>query len=581
MVNDVGEKLLKHSRRPGGDVAPGDDERAPDEGDGEEDTGRGGGGLRPRRRGRRTGGAPSAEAPRTAVKRRIIINADSYETRIAILDDDELVELLVERADQRRHVGDIYKGRVNAVLPGMQAAFVDLGLPKTGFLHASDLAESLSDLEDISDLDDDGDRGRRRRAPVPKIEDHLKKGQEVLAQITKESIGTKGPRVTQQVSLPGRYCVLMPGVDHVGVSRRIEDRGERQRIKAIITDLKPKGVGLIARTAGEGKGDPEFAADVKHLVKLWQKVDRKSMSVRAPALVHRELEMTASLIRDLFTDEIDEVVIDDKESFAEIQAYLKSVSPELRDRVVLHHGTEPIFDAFGIEQQIEKTFERKVWLKKGGYICIDHAEALVAVDVNTGRFTGKKNQEETIFRTNMEAAKEIPRQLRLRDIGGIIVIDFIDMEIEANKRAVLEEVRKELRKDRARTKAFAVSDLGLIEMTRQRERSSLLHYYTEDCPHCLGLGKVPSLETMLVKLERVMRRVTSMGSDKRITVRVSPEVALYFVEREGRRFAELEKRFKLQVDLKDDPQLKRGEMRVFSEKKHELTKQVVGAVPGT
>jgi len=366
------------------------------------------------------------------------------------------------------------------------------------------------------------------------------------------------------------------------VSRRIEDRAERQRIKAIIHDLKPKGVGLIARTAGEGKGDPDFAADVKHLVKLWQKIDRKASTARAPALVHRELEMTAGLIRDLFTEDIEEVVIDDKESHAEIQAYLKAVSPELRDRVKLFKERESIFDFYEIESQIEKTFERKVWLKKGGYICIDHTEALVSIDVNTGRFTGKKNQEETIFRTNMEAAKEVPRQLRLRDIGGIIVVDFIDMDVEANKRAVLDELRNELRKDRARTKAFAVSDLGLVEMTRQRERSSLLHYYTEDCPHCAGLGKVPSLETMLVKLERAMRRVVAMGGDRRITVKVAPEVALFFVEQEARRFAELEKRFRLQVDLKDDPQLKRGEMRVFSvARKAELTKQVVGSVPGT
>jgi ribonuclease G len=517
------------------------------------------------------------------VKQQIIINADSCETRIAILEEGELVELRVERSEQRRSVGDIYKGRVNAVLPGMQSAFVDLGLAKTGFLHASDLAESLAALEDLSDVEESAERGgRRRRAAAPKIEEHLKKGQEVLVQITKESMGTKGPRITQQVSLPGRFCVLMPGVDHVGVSRRIEDRAERQRIKAIITDLKPVGVGLIARTAGEGKGDPDFAADVKHLHKLWQKVDKKAGTTRAPALVHRELEMTAGLIRDLFTDEVDEVIIDDKESFAETQAYLKTVSPELRERVKHYKGSEPIFDHYGIETQIEKTFERKVWLKKGGYICVDHTEALVAIDVNTGRFVGKKNQEETIFRTNLEAAREIPRQLRLRDIGGIIVIDFIDMEIEANKRAVLDELRTELRADRARTRAFAVSDLGLVEMTRQRERSSLLHYYTEDCPHCAGLGKVASPETMLVKLERAVRRVAAMGGEKRITVKVAPEIALYFVEQEARRFAELEKRFKLQVDLKDDPQLKRGEMKVFGAGgKRDLTKQVVGSVPGT
>jgi len=516
------------------------------------------------------------------VKQRIIINADSFETRVAILENDELAELFVERAEQRRSVGDVYKGRVNAVLPGMQSAFVDLGLPKTGFLHASDLAESLSALEDLADADDiAGDRGRRRRAPVPKIEDHLKKGQEILVQITKESIGTKGPRVTQQISLPGRFCVLMPGVDHVGVSRRIEDRSERQRIKAIISDLKPKNVGVIARTAGESKGDAEYAADIKHLARLWQKLEKKSQSVRAPSVVHRELEMTAGLIRDLFTDEVDEVFIDDKESFDEIERYLKAVSPELADRVKHYKGKEPIFDAFGIEQQIEKTFERKVWLKKGGYICIDHAEALVAIDVNTGRFTGKKNQEETILRTNLEAAVEVPRQLRLRDIGGIIVVDFIDMEIESNKRQVLDTLRAELRKDRARTKAFAVSELGLIEMTRQRERSSLLHYYTEDCPTCGGLGKVPSNETMLVKLERAMRRVMAMGGHRKVTVKVSPEVALFFVEQEARRFTDLEKRFRLQIDLKDDPQLKRGEMRVFGSDKHELTQQVVGVVPGT
>lgn len=516
------------------------------------------------------------------MKQRIIINADAYETRVAILEHDELAELFVERAEQRRNVGDIYKGRINAVLPGMQSAFVDLGLPKTGFLHASDLAESLSGLEDLSDADDTtGDRQKRRRAPIPKIEDHLKKGQEVLVQITKESIGTKGPRVTQQISLPGRFCVLMPGVDHVGVSRRIEERSERQRIKAIIHDLKPANVGLIARTAGEGKGDAEYAADIKHLTRLWQKIEKKSQGSRAPALVHRELEMTASLIRDLFTEEVEEVFIDDKGSFAEIERYLKAVSPELADRVKHYRGKDPIFDAFGIESQIEKTFERKVWLKKGGYICIDHAEALVAVDVNTGRFTGKKNQEETIFRTNMEAAVEVPRQLRLRDIGGIIVVDFIDMENDSNKRAVLDTLRSELRKDRARTKAFAVSELGLVEMTRQRERSSLLHYYTEDCPTCGGLGKVPSSETMLVKLERAMRRVMAMGGHKRISVKVAPDVALYFVEQEARRFSELEKRFKIAIDLKDDPQLKRGEMKIYSEKKQELTKQVVGAVPGT
>src|ERR1044071_5411074 len=324
----------------------------------------------------------NARPGRTPVKQRIIINADTYETRVAILENDELAELFVERAEQRRNVGDVYKARVNAVLPGMQSAFVDMGLPKTGFLHASDLAESLSTLEDLSDADEStGDHKRRRRAPVPKIEDHLKKGQEILVQITKESSpagphtkrargrasknrkapsGTRAPRVTQQISLPGRFCVLMPGVDHIGVSRRIEDRAERQRIKAIISDLKPKNVGVIARTVGEGKGDAEYAADIKHLARLWQKLEKKASGVHAPALVHRELEMAAGLIRDLFTDDVEEVFIDDEDSHGEIEHYLKAVSPELADRVKHYQGKAPIFDAFGIEPQIEKTFERKV-----------------------------------------------------------------------------------------------------------------------------------------------------------------------------------------------------------------------------
>ena len=266
----------------------------------------------------------------------------------------------------------------------------------------------------------------------------------------------------------------MPGVDHSGVSRRIEDRGERSRLKGLVAEHRPKGAGLIVRTAGEGKGEREFANDVKYLVKLWEKVERRARTSRAPSLIHRELELTTGLIRDLFTEDVEELIIDSKDAHRDILNYLRSISPELRERVKLYKGRQPILDAYDIEAQIEKAFERKVWLKKGGYLVIDQTEALVSIDVNTGRFTGKKNQEDTIFKTNIEAAREAARQLRLRDMGGIIVIDFIDMEIEANKKAVLDELRHNLKRDRSRTKAFAVSDLGLVEMTRQRERPSLL-----------------------------------------------------------------------------------------------------------
>ena len=507
------------------------------------------------------------------MRKRIVINADPHETRIAILEENELVELLVERGEKRSHVGDIYKGRVNAVLPGMQAAFVEIGLPKTAFLHASDLSENLADLEEFDGDDEPAGRGgggRRQRRPVPKIEECLKKGQEILVQVTKESIGTKGPRVTQQVSLPGRFTVFMPGVDHSGVSRRIEDRGERQRLKSLVAEHRPKGAGLIVRTAGDGKGEKEFANDVNYLIKLWEKVDRKAKTGRAPSLIHRELELTTGLIRDLFTEDVEELVIDSKDAHRDILNYLRSISPELRERVKLYKGRQPILDAYDIEAQIEKAFERKVWLKKGGYLVIDQTEALVSIDVNTGRFTGKKNQEDTIFKTNIEAA----RQLRLRDMGGIIVIDFIDMEIEANKKAVLDELRQNLRRDRSRTKAFAVSDLGLVEMTRQRERPSLLAYYSEDCPTCDGIGKILSLESVMVKLERLLRRISAAGKEKELVIRVSPDVAVYILEHNGRRLAEVERRYKLAIDLKDDPQVRREEIRMFSARtKQEITDQ--------
>ncbi|MEO6461518.1 MAG: Rne/Rng family ribonuclease [Candidatus Eisenbacteria bacterium] len=509
------------------------------------------------------------------MRKRIVINADPHETRIAILEENELVELLVERGEKRSHVGDIYKGRVNAVLPGMQAAFVEIGLTKTAFLHASDLAENLADFEDIDSEDEaPGRSGRRNRRPVPKIEDCLKKGQEILVQVTKESIGTKGPRVTQQVSLPGRFTVFMPGVDHSGVSRRIEDRGERSRLKGLVAEHRPKGAGLIVRTAGEGKGEREFGNDVKYLVKLWEKVEKRTKTSRAPSLIHRELELTTGLIRDLFTEDVEELIIDSKDAHRDILNYLRSISPELRERVKLYKGRQPILDAYDIEAQIEKAFERKVWLKKGGYLVIDQTEALVSIDVNTGRFTGKKNQEDTIFKTNIEAAREAARQLRLRDMGGIIVIDFIDMEIEANKKAVIDELRHHLKRDRSRTKAFAVSDLGLVEMTRQRERPSLLAYYSEDCSTCAGIGKILSLESVMVKLERLLRRVSAAAKEKEIVIRVAPEVAVYILEHNGRRLAEVERRYKLSIDLKDDPQVRREEIRMFSARtKQEITDQ--------
>jgi ribonuclease G len=509
----------------------------------------------------------------------IIINADPKETRVAILEDKELVELLVERPDERRIVGDIYKGKVNAVLPGMQAAFVEIGLAKTAFLHASDLFSALNEEIDLLDDEDGrsgngrggngregrgrGGRRRPRREAAPKIEDHLTKGQEVVVQVTKEPISTKGPRVSQQVSLPGRYVVFMPGADHIGVSRKIASRDERMRLKRILKEVRPGGGGLIVRTAGEGRSKKEFREDVNYLLKQWKKIERRKAAAPPPALVHREMSLATGLIRDVLTDDVDEVVVDSPEIFREIREYLDSVSPDMVRRVRQYRGRLPVFDAYRIEPEIEKLFERKVWLKHGGYIVIDQAEALVAIDVNTGRFVGKRNQEETISKTNLEAAREISRQLRLRDIGGIIVLDFIDMESEANKKAVLEELRKHLKRDRSRTKTFAVSELGLVEMTRQRERPSLLHYYSQDCPHCAGLGKVLSFQSVALKIERLLTRIGVNTQEKLIELRISPEMAQHLFAESSERLARLEKKFKFQIDVRDDPRLRRNEVKVI------------------
>jgi ribonuclease G len=499
--------------------------------------------------------------------REIVINAEPFETRVAILEDGELTELLVERPAERRIVGDIYKGRVTAVLPGIQAAFLDIGLPKTAFLHASDMTGFMRDFDVEEDEDEKGgDRGGPRRARKDadfRIENFVQKGQELLVQITKEPIGTKGAKVNARLSLPGRYLVLVPGVSYVGISRRIQDRAERERLRTILGELRPSGTGLIARTAAEERDRKAFESDVNYLRRLWTDIEKRAGKAAAPALVHREMALAPSLIRDVFTEDVDRVVVDESEVYKEITQYLKWVAPELVGRVHLYKGRVPIFDEYGIEGEIEKSFERKVWLKRGGYIVIDQCEALVAIDVNTGRYTGKRNQEETILRTNLEAAREIARQLRLRDVGGIIVIDFIDMEHEENKRAVTDALRKALRNDRSRTKTFQVSELGLVEMTRQRERESLLHYYSDDCPTCAGSGKVYSLETVAMRVERYLRRVAAMSKDREIQVRVNPEVAVYLFEKNSKRLAEIEKQHDLAVDVRDDPRLGREEVRVF------------------
>jgi len=507
--------------------------------------------------------------------REIVINTDPSETRVAILEDATLVESFAERIEDRRRVGDIYKGRVSKVLPGMDAAFIDIGLEKAAFIHSSDLIMATLDLEHF-DLDEEGGRGPRRGSER-QIQDLLEKGQEILVQLVKEPIGTKGAKVSGRLSLPGRFLVLMPGLNRIGVSRKIGNHDERVRLKRVLKELRPPNAGLICRTAAAGLSQRELEQDVQYLVGLWKELEKEAQAQEAPAIMHRDMGMAAGLIRDIFTEQVGRVVVDSKEVYKEILRYLQVVAPELKPRVKLFTGEGLIFDEYGIEGEIQKSFENKVWLRKGGYIIISPTEAMVTIDVNTGRFTGKRSQEDTILRTNLEAAKEIARQLRLRDLGGIIVIDFIDMEVEGNRRALVDAFRAALRHDRARTKVYPPSELGLVEMTRQRVREPLLTYFSVDCPHCRGTGKVLSLASAAMGVERSLHRIGAHAKEREVELQVHPDLAIYLFDERGERLAALERRYGYTVDIREDPRLRRDEAKLyFPRTKRDVTAEFQG-----
>ncbi|MDZ4257592.1 MAG: Rne/Rng family ribonuclease [Gemmatimonadales bacterium] len=537
------------------------------------------------------------------MKREILISGTPRETRVAILEDDRLVELLVDRVDNRRTVGDIYLGRVDAVLPGIQAAFLDVGLEKSAFLHASDLLEPEED-EDPSELEDDedddfdvegaeaieaaveveggggggeavavrkrrGDGGRREvgaRQAIPDISTILKKGDMLPVQVTKEPISTKGCRVTAQISIAGRFLVYMPYASKVGVSRKIESREQRVKLRDMVSALLPPDAGgMIIRTVAEGVTEDHIKREVESLLATWQKVKRKQHYVRKPpALLHREASLTRALIRDVFSAKVDGLWIDSKEVMNEVVQYLELIDPELIERVHFHDEPVPLFDAFKIEAEIRDLFKQRVDLPTGGYLIIQPTEALVSVDVNTGRYTGKKDPEKTILRTNVEAAREIARQIRLRDVGGIIVVDFIDMDTKANRDRVLQELRQHLGRDRARTRAYAVSELGLIEMTRQRVRPSLWASLTRDCPSCTGTGRVFAPEVVTRRLERALKRAAIEKRERKLAIRIHPDVAIYLLEEEPKLVQSIGRQGGFELEIRDDPMLRLDEFRLMS-----------------
>lgn len=502
------------------------------------------------------------------MKQEIVINCALHETRIAIIENDKLVELLVERPGDKRNVGAIYKAKVTAVLPGMQAAFLELGLDRTAFLHISDVGTDSSarrfdfEYEDEENgSDDDIIRKTGIRNPIEKL---IHKDQEILCQVIKEPLGDKGARVSTALSLPGRFLVLVPNERHVRVSKRISNWMERKRLRGMLFDLRPEGFGLIVRTEGEGKTEKHFKKDIKRLLKIWTRVRKAADKRSAPALLHKDASITTSIIRDFFTDETERVSIDSRQTYKEVISFVKMVAPSLRSKVELYKGEVPIFDLYGIEDEIDRTLNRKVWIKKGSYIVIDQTEALWAIDVNTGRFVGKKQQEETIFQTNIDAAREIARQIRLRDLGGLIVIDFIDMYRRENRRRLFEEFKSHFRNDRSKNAISPVSDYGLIEMTRERIRPALIQTFSEPCPTCSGFGRVLSKDTIATKIERWFRRARAGSHNRKFKLIVNPVIAAYLSAPESNKLKRISRELRFRIELVEDNELSPENYRVVS-----------------
>jgi len=470
----------------------------------------------------------------------LIINTTLGETRVARLENGSVAEFYAERVHEADIVGNIYKGRVVRVLPGMQAAFVDIGLSRTAFLHVSDFIVSDEIAEGIVEAKKN-----------TKIQDMLKEGREILVQAAKEPIGTKGARLTSFVSLPGRYLVYMPTFDHVGVSRRIDTAKERERLKKLVLELKPKEGGFIIRTASEGIAQKEIKSDIKYLTRLWEDVEEKAGKAKAPALVHADLDVVLRAVRDLFTADIDKLVVDSKAEFDRIRKFVEKFMPGLKSRIECYEGEEPIFDKYGIEVEITRALGQKVWLKSGGYIIIEQTEALTAIDVNTGKFVGKRDLEETILRTNLEAVREIVYQLKLRNIGGIIVIDFIDMNKHSNRTKVFNTLKDALKSDRMRTTITKISDLGLVEMTRKRTRDDLRNMLTDPCPYCDGKGYLKSPTTICYEIFREALREARRIKGKDIYVYVNPTIATVMYNEERRFMEELEHKTKKTIIIKE------------------------------
>jgi len=456
------------------------------------------------------------------MKKEIFINESMGETRIAIQEEDRLVEVYVEKQGQQRMVSNIYKGKVENVIPGMQAAFVDIGFGINAFLPFSEIHNSEFLLADVDR--EDTKRNNKKRVDNGNIEVDIHTGQEIFVQIIKEPFANKGPRVTTEIAIPGRLLVLVPNVNYIGISKKLWDKYERRRLKKIANNLRNKDFGLIIRTVAEGKSEEQITNDYEMLITHWHKLEKKAKSTPAPVLIYEDLETASSVIRDLLTTDVSKITIDSKKLYKKLFNYLEDVSPNLSERLQYYKLRSPLFESMGIETEISKLMSPQARLKSGAYLVIEKTEAMVVVDVNSGRFIGKQLHELNSLKINLEAAREVARQLRLRDLSGLIVIDFIDMREQSNQRKVYNELRNELKKDRAKVAVAPITEFGLLEMTRQRIRQSLLDSMTEECPTCHGAGQIISKETLITRIDHWLRRYKSKHRSLRLKLLLHPEI---------------------------------------------------------
>ena len=503
----------------------------------------------------------------------MIVSSNGHETMVAILEDDLVAEIFVERERQRGVVGNVYKGRVSKVLPGMQSSFIDIGLERDGFLYVAEVIDTLEEFDKLEAGDDDDKPSAGRREDIrqqAKIEDLLKEGQEILVQVVKEPLGTKGARLTSHVTMPGRFLVFMPTVDHIGVSRKIESRDERSRLRGIVREFREAHGftgGVIIRTAASGRPKEDIVSDLDAFHAIWTGIRQKMESSRAPAVVYQEQSLVSKLLRDLLTEDFQAIKIDNAQEYQRVLDLVQRILPSLGPRVKLYSKPFPIFDEYGVQAEIDKALKSKVWLKSGGSIVINQTEALVAIDVNTGRYVGKKSSgrlEDTIVKTNLEAVKEIVRQVRLRDLGGIIVLDFIDMEEKKNRQKVLQAVEQELKKDRSPSKALQVSDFGLVIITRKRVKQSLERVMTEPCPYCSGTGTIKSTSTICYEILNEVKKIGPDLNGHRLLLRVNPDIARALKEEENAVLRDLRSSLGKDVTVKPDLQLHHEQFDVMA-----------------